>query len=356
MPAFPGAPLDLRECDLQHPYYAPGAILKVIVLLLILALGSLEAGAQTYDANSKLGNGIVNAGGQWAGQVGAVGAAANRATADQLLSQSLQHEAQGFASVPPNFGLLSQALTEARQGIKADDQARNFAQTSLQALGVGNTAGNVDLSKYGTSQDQLRDLANNSSQYLPKVQSEMGKYGISVDHDAAVIKTPFGEYPMDPTPEQMAQAIEKGASYFGANASTLGDAVKTALANSQAVAQKALAQAQANAKAGGGSRNTASTVDSKDKQAVTKKTAGPLTQKESPLQATGKPGDKNFDISARQLALAKSRAEMGGKIGMMDNIGDARQSVFAIVHQQYERMRIDGRLIDPLDRLTGASR
>ena len=147
---------------------------KMIYFILSLILVDLSLpGAQTFAEApaSPYGNGVVNAAGQWARAVGTEGARANRNTADQLFKQSLQHEAQGIATL--NVGLLSQSLTEAKQGIKADDQARHFAQTALQALKSGNTAGNVDLSgKYATTEAEMRDLANNSSPYLPKVQSK----------------------------------------------------------------------------------------------------------------------------------------------------------------------------------------
>jgi hypothetical protein len=325
-----------------------GRATQILVNMMLLgAVGpSLAVYAQTYNPNSSQGNGIVNSGGQWAGQIGAIGAAANRKAADQLLQQSLAHEAQGFSSFPPNFGLLSQSLTEARQGIKADDQARHLAQTSLEALKTGDTAGTVDLQKYGTSESDLKDLANNSSKFLPQVQSDMGKYGISVDHDGSVIQTPFGKFSLDLSGPELASAINKGAGYFGANAQALGAAVQSALAESESIAKKALAEAQANANKRAGAAGDSSVAGgasgdaTKDGKPSKEAAAGGR----QPTSLTGEPKSKEeFDINARELELAKSRAALQGLTGTTSAIGDGSLGLFAIVHQRYEQMKIFGR-------------
>jgi hypothetical protein len=328
-------------------------LLSLCLSLLVLSVAFTSAQAQTYNANSSYGNGIVNAGGQWAQQVGAVGAQANRNAANQLLQLSLQHEAQGFASFPPNFGLLSQALTEARQGIKADDQAKHLAQTSLEAMQVGNTAGNVDLSKYGTTQAQLQDLANNSSPYLSQVTSDMGKYGISVDHSTFVIKTPFGTVPADPTPDQMAAAIANGAKYFGANVSDLANAVRGALSESDAIAKKAMADAQAGsgakardvAGAGTGGDVDKSKDPKKEKTAAASATSA---AKNAPELAAENDHNKSFDMSERELALARSRAAMRDKLGLKaDDIATSDLSLYGLVHQRYQELYVLGRFNYP---------
>src|SRR5665213_1691055 len=245
----------------------------IIYLLSVgIAFPSMTTHAQTpttYGAGpaTQYGSGIVNSAGQWAQQVGTVGAQANRNTADQLFQQALQHTAQGIATL--NVGLLSQALTEAQQGIKADDQARHFAQTSLQALQSGNAGGTVDLAgKYGTTEDQMRNLANTSSPYLPEVQSSMNSVGIQVNHDKAVINTPFGEFPMDAGPEDMSKAIGKVANALGFSANGAAAGVQAGLSNANSIAQKALADAQS--AAAGAGRNVASVGSGSGADAGTK--------------------------------------------------------------------------------------
>jgi hypothetical protein len=301
---------------------------------------------------SQYGNGIVNAAGQWAQQVGTVGARANRNTADQLFQQALQHEAVGRATL--NVGLLSQALTESQQGIKADDQARHFAQTSLQALKSGNSAGQVDLAgKYGTTEAEMQDLANNSSPYLPQVQSKMGGYGIKVDHDAAVIKTPFGTFPIDAGPADMAGAMGKIANALGFSASGVGAGVQSGLISANAIAAKAMADAKsaaanggraiasdsAGAAGAGGKDGLDKNAAAKDAKAASDAGVG-RNAASGTAAATGLTAEQ--DLAAREAALNKSREEMLKATGTTDAFGDKNSDLFGIVHARYQEIRREG--------------
>lgn len=332
-----------------------GTKLLYFILHLIavaLAIPAALAYAQTYDANSKYGNGVVNSAGQWADQVGTVGAQANRNTADQLFKQALQHEAQGIATL--NVGLLSQALTESQQGIKADDQARHLAQTSLQALKSGNTAGNVDLSgKYGTSEDAMRAIANSTSSYYPQVQSKLSGYGIKIDHDASVIKTPFGTFPINASPEDMAKAMAKVAGALGYSGD-VGAGVKAGLANANGIAKKAAADAQLSASKGSlaVASDTATSGDGgasansdESKGPDSGKTAAQAAPKEVKLDpskaATSLTAEQ--DMQARLTTINKQRAEMlAGMDGVKDLFGDRGMDLFKIVHDRYQEMRHQG--------------
>jgi len=325
------------------------------LLAIAVAMPSTETYAQTpttYQQKSQFGDGVVNSAGQWAQQIGTVGAQANRNTANQLFQQALQHEAQGIATL--NVGLLSQSLTEAREGIKADDQSRHFAQTALQALQSGNAGGNVDLEgKYGTSQDSMRNLANTSSSLLPEVQSKMNGFGIQVNHDKTLINTPFGQFPVDAGPEDMARAIGKIAGHFGLSGDSAAAGVAAGLANAQAIAAKALADAQAAAGANGG-RAVASDAAGKAGDAGAAKDAG----KDSKDAAAGaKAADKAVaakdlkdsggltaqeDLQRRMADLAKSRAELAALYGTKDSIGGKDDSLYGIVHNRYQEMRHQG--------------
>jgi hypothetical protein len=313
---------------------------------------STETYAQTPTAapKSQFGNGIVNSAGQWAQQIGTVGAQANRNTATQLFQQALQHEAQGIATL--NVGLLSQSLTEAREGIKADDQSRHYAQTALQALQSGNAGGNVDLEgKYGTSQDDMRNLANSSSPLLPQVQSTMGGFGIQVNHDKSVINTPFGQFPIDAGPTDMARAIGQIAGHFGLSGDSAASGVAAGIANAQAIAAKALADAQSGVGAGGhsvasdsGAAGAAGKTDAvKDpKDAATAAKAGDKVVAMKDLKdSSGLTAQE--DMQQRMAALAKSRAEWMRKYGAgSDSIGGKDDSLYALVHNRYQEMRHQG--------------
>lgn len=329
-------------------------LLSTLFYLIVveMALPSFAAYAQSSGLPaSQYGNGVVNSAGQWAQQVGTVGARANRDAADQLFKNSLQHEAQGWSSFPPNIGLLSQALTESQQGIKADDQARHFAQTSLQALKTGNTAGNVDLAgKYGSTEDDLRDLANHSSPYLPAVQAKLDGYGIKVDHDKDLIKTPFGQFPMNISPEDLAKEAGKIASSLGFSAASIGEGVSKAIAGAQEIGQRALAKAQAEANQG---RSVASTgADGSSGTASEAKSGGAAGDKATGIAKAGiEAANKNpgagttaeQDLQARTLALSKSREEMALTMGNQSELlGDKRQNLFAIVHERYQELRHQG--------------
>src|SRR3954466_15705034 len=91
-------------------------IVSLIMVELALPSAVVHSQTQSTAPKSQYGNGVVNSAGQWAQAVGTEGAQANRDAADRLFKQSLQHEAQGIATLNP--GLLSRALTEAQQGMK----------------------------------------------------------------------------------------------------------------------------------------------------------------------------------------------------------------------------------------------
>jgi hypothetical protein len=300
---------------------------------------------------SQYGNGVVNAAGQWAQVVGTEGARANRNTADQLFKQSLQHEAQGIATL--NVGLLSQALTESQQGMKADDQARHFAQTALQALKSGNTAGNVDLAgKYGTTEEEMRTLANTSSPYLPAVQAKLDGYGIKVDHDNAVIKTPFGTFPADASPSDIGKTLGKIAGSLGFSSDGISAGVQAAVANANSIAQKAYADAKALSAAAGrsvagvaGAESNTSAVDKNlGKEAVVAKGDAGKSDASSGKEGASAGLTAEQDMLARTEAVNKAREEMMKKMGgtVADSLGARDTDLFGIVHERYQTMRRQG--------------
>ncbi|MGZ3723467.1 MAG: hypothetical protein ACXVA9_11080 [Bdellovibrionales bacterium] len=335
---------------------------KMIYLILYMvaiemALPSIPVHAQTQSTapKSQFGNGVVNSAGQWAQAVGTEGAQANRNTADQLFKQSLQHEAQGIATL--NAGLLSRSLTEAQQGMKADDQARHFAQTALQALKSGNTAGNVDLAgKYGTTEDQMRNLANTSSPYLPAVQAKLDGYGIKVDHDNAVIKTPFGTFPVDATPDQISSTLGKIANGLGFSADGIGKGVNEALTSANDIASKAMADAKLAAANAGRSIAAAASGTAADSANGSDKAGAKDAAGSGAADAAGKNADKNKgtagtatgltaeqDMQARAEALNKSREELLKKMGSTPDMFGAKDTdLFGIVHARYQEMRRQG--------------
>ena len=213
-------------------------------LAIVLLMTSPYAFAQVQAQG--LGKGIVNAAGTYGHNIGTVGAGANRQAANNLFQQGLNDEAQGFATL--NVGLLSKALTEGLSGVQADDQSRRFGQASMQALQSGGDSGNVVLSKYGTSEDQIRDFANNSSPLMPSAQHEFDRFGIQVNHDKSLLQTPYGNFPLntsiDDHVQDLAKIISSIAEAHGLSSKDVMSGIKSGLAARDAIAAKAMEDAQ----------------------------------------------------------------------------------------------------------------
>jgi hypothetical protein len=306
-----------------------------------------------------LGNGIVNASGRFGNEIGTIGANANRKAANNLFQQGLQDEAQGLATM--NVGLMSKALTEGLSGVQADDQSRHFGQQAMKALNVGADSGNVILGKYGTSEDQIRDFANNSAQLMPTAQGEFDKFGIQVNHDQSLLKTPFGDYPLNTSIDDhagdLAKIISTVAEEHGLSSKDVVAGVQAGLATRNSIAQKAMDDAQkeaaaAKAAAAAGAGNTANvTASATGKMSDPKADAsaaarGPASNKAPVIFNVPSGNGKDFDMQQRLLSLNASRDEMrsrlGGEYSTQALLGDRSDNLFAIVHEKYQQMRRAG--------------
>lgn len=209
------------------------------VLLLISGVLGVESQGQI------LTKGITQISGEYANSTTTVGAVANRKTADQLYQQSLADERAAWASFPPNVALLSKSLKEAQDGVKADDQSHSMAQEALHSNDTGTKSGLFNLSDYNAmGVDDINKMATSSSSLWPQVSSKLKGYGLSLTEDKQYMKSPFGTFPTDASPEQMAAAIKQIAQKFGMSAADVDKGIAAAQATAEAISQKALADAK----------------------------------------------------------------------------------------------------------------
>jgi hypothetical protein len=306
----------------------------------LLSLAAVNARAQIFN------QGVVTTSGQYTGNTGTVGAVGNRNAANQIYQQSLADEAQGRATL--NIGLMSKSLTEAQQGIQADNQAHSFAQNSLGGVDSGGNSGNLDLSKFNSiGVSDMKDLATTSSPMYPSVASKLASYGMNFSEDKQYMQTPTGTYPVGSDPSQIAAAIKSFAASKGLDTSQVDAGVKAGLEAAANITQQALADAAAKLQGGassaghiadgsgandgkGGAAGGATDADGKDKAARQMASAA--------SGLTGNLDDKGVNWGARELSEQEYREKLLKELGH-DPIGLSSQNIFDLIHARYEVLK-----------------
>lgn len=260
----------------------------------------LSGGLGFHSQGQILNKGLTQISGEYANSTTTVGAVANRKTADALYKQSLADERAAWSSFPPNVALLSKALKEAQDGVKADDQSHSMAQEALHSNDTGTKSGLFNLADYNAlGVDDINKMTTSSSSLWPQVSSKLQGYGLSLTEDKQYMKSPFGTFPTDASPEQMAAAIKQIAQKFGVSSAEVDKGIAQAQATAEALSQKALAEVQQLA-----NQKTAAAKGGKgDNGASDKDKNGDDLKK----------GDDSADGKDRKLANEKSNADGSDK-------------------------------------------
>ncbi len=152
-----------------------------------------------WAQNSPFGAGLVNISGAYNYNTSTLGAVANRKTSDQLYQQALADEKAGIASM--NIPLLAKSLSEAQQGVQADDQSHHLAQSAYSGTDTGSNAGNYDFSKFNAmGVNDINDMINTSSSYWPQVSAKLQSFGISLTKINNTFKLHMEPSPPPPAP------------------------------------------------------------------------------------------------------------------------------------------------------------
>lgn len=285
-----------------------------------------------------LTSGLNQIAGQYANSTTTVGAVANRSTANQLYQQSLADEKAAWSSFPPNVGLLSKALKEAQDGVKADDQSHSMAQEALHSNETGTNSGRFDLADYNAmGVDDIKKMANSSSPLWPQVASKLQGYGLSLTEDKQYMKTPFGTFPTNASPDQMASVLKQMAQKFGLSGDAVDKGIAAAQSTADTISKKAFndAQQRANMKTAGqakGSNTAASAAD--DSGNTGAKNQGQGRQTASEIAAPGSSASGDIDWDARARAVNAFRDKLQNEMGV-EPIWNKEDDIFKKVHEHY---------------------
>jgi|GEM_PF-3034002 len=301
----------------------------------VLLVSFLIFGVLGVDSQGQiLTKGINQISGQYANSTTTVGAVANRKTADQLYQQSLADERAAWSSFPPNVALLSKSLKEAQDGVKADDQSHSMAQEALHSNDTGTKSGLFNLADYNAmGVDDINKMATSSSSLWPQVASKLKGYGLSLTEDKQYMKSPFGTFPTDASPEQMAAAIKQIAQKFGVSSAEVDKGIAQAQATAEAISQKAFAEAQqrANMKGDGKEGKGDEKLADGDKDGADAKGKDRKVASDKTAVATDK---NNIDWDQRAREVNAFRDELQDQLGV-EPIWNKDDDLFKKVHEHY---------------------
>lgn len=321
--------------------------------LLTLCLAALGFGTASSLAQTANSQGLIGSAGQFSRDIGQA-AASNRQVADQLLQQALADEKKALSTFPPSIGLLAKAGLSALDGMRADDQAKSFAQSTLHAINTGEHSGQFNAESFGArSPDQIRNLATTNSAYRGEVQSRLASWGIKMSENGSSFELPLG---LGSVSTSIGYAdVEKGmrtaARLLGYNPEEVSSGLQEAVRAREAIVARAqlqsgaLAGGEASALSGGArlpSRETGgwgapaaggklSAAESVGAREITN--AGLMTLDFSE--------DKNIEVAVREAELAKFRGELQKKLGLplVEVRGTRDQDLFQMVHVRYQLLR-----------------
>lgn len=307
-------------------------MLGLFILFTIAVSGSAALGD-----GGILNKGINQIAGQYANSTTTVGAVANRKTADQLYQQSLADEHAAWSTFPPNVGLLAQALKEAQDGVKADDQSHSMAQEALHSNDTGTNSGLFNLQDYNAlGVDDINKMATSSSSLWPQVSSKLKGYGLSLTEDKQYMKTPFGTFPTNASADQMAAAVKQIAQKFGLSTADVDKGIARAEAKAEGISQRALAEVQQ--KAGMKTANLAGkdgdkASDDADKTAA-KDGSNNAANRQLATDKTGSTdkGDIDWDQRARDVNAFRDQVER--QLGV-EPIWNKDDDLFKKIHEHY---------------------
>jgi hypothetical protein len=308
---------------------------------LILAFAVFPSGSKAQ--NSPFGAGLVTISGNYNYNTTTLGAVANRKTADQLYQQALADEAAGMASL--NIPLLAKSLSEAQQGVQADDQSHHLAQSAYQGTNTGMNAGNYDFSQFNAmGVSDIKDMINTSSSYWPQVSAKLQSFGIGMTEDKQYITTPYGSFPMDASPDQLTQIMSQVAAHYGISSAGIQQGVQSGLATAQAISNKTLAEVQATAagmqdggrslaggKQGGGTGALGPNGDPSRNKGANGPNAGLKERASSDIDKNG------IDWDAKARAVAQFREEVTQDLGY-EPIWTKDDDIFQKIHLHYEAL------------------
>ena len=312
------------------------------VLPLLLALFS----ARTFATADVIGQAAESA------RQNSQAAQANRNLADQLYKQALQDHDRAWSSFPPNVGLLSKALQESKDAKAADDQAKEFARGAMHSIHTGGNSGDFNLQKYGVlSEQQLSDLANKSSPYMPAAEKTLGKYGMQLTPDKMSIKTPLGTLPLDMSMNVLEKGLRGVASKLGYNPDDVSSGLRAGERARDAMAAKLMNKMDPInlARAGGESGPAASAAGTALTGTEAKREAAP--QMPAGTQATAAAGDGGAPVAeSRQEELQRNRKAFLERMGIGENntepLGASHQDIFKMIHFRYQALRSEGEFIE----------
>lgn len=321
----------------------------ILNLFICLALGAPLAHANP--------GGVLGASGNLGGAASA-GALANRQMADQLFKDSLENERDAYKSFPPDVSKLAQALTQAMNGMQANNQSRAMADNALQSFNSGEHSGYLDHEFYNTNKQQMQKISATSSPYLPHVKSKLEGYGIEVSPDYQSIKTPFGEFPMDASPETIAAELSKVAQSFGASAGPVQAGVRSAIEGRDQLAAEVTMKSQeymeqfGEFNTAGGYSNSVSAPESSygedsDSDDSYSFNRSEDSKKRKKTSSTNLASLSPKGVQQHEKKLENYRRKLMRKMGLSKYhvIGHRDDNLFEMVHQRYQRLNRQNRVL-----------
>lgn len=339
----------LKECELQH-FLAMRAGVGFF-LSLVMVSGITPAVPAFAQSN------MIGTTGQFADDIGMKGAAANRQMADQLYQQALANEKAAWSTFPPNVSLLSKALSQSKDGKKADDQAKEFARAALHGINSAQKSGDLKASQYSAVDEaKLRDLATNNSQYTGQVQNKLGGYGLKLDPDQMNLQTPMGKFPIGMADDQFEKTLRGVASMLGYDpgdvSKGLRDAIRSRDEMGKAISKKFDLNNSNRALAGPTGAPPAGSGDGGRGLGDAAKAEEGASQAVSAAGNGANADDLNQNSAASQLDdYAKRRKAFLESMGVSAD-GDAtaradrNADIFVVVHLRYQSIRAAGEFIE----------
>lgn len=280
-------------------------------------------------------------------------AQANRNLADQLYRQALQDHDNAWSSFPPNVGLLSKALQESKDAKAADDQAKEFARGAMHSIHTGGNSGDFNLQKYGVlSEQQLSDLANKSSPYMPAAEKTLGKYGMELTPDKMSIKTPLGTLPLDMSMNVLEKGLRGIASKLGYNPDDVSSGLKAGERARDAMASKIMNQlgSSVSTRTAGGPGASVAPESSGAGFGEGKRDDKPVASANAAAENSGEGVPSGTSGDNRQEELQRNRKAFLEKMGVgilsADPLGASHQDIFKMVHLRYQALRSEGEFIE----------
>jgi hypothetical protein len=305
--------------------------MRSLILLLTLLFFSPITSAQILTV------GLNKLGGQSAESVTTIGAVANRKTSDALYQQALADEKAAWASFPPDAGLLSKALKEAQDGVKADDQSHSMAQEAIHSTETGTNSGHYNAADYNAmGVDDITKMATTSSSLWPQVSAKLKGYGMKLTEDKQLLQTPFGDFPTNAALDEMAAVLKNTAGKFGVSAATIDQGLAAAQANTDAISRKATAEAKAKMAAIDRSKAKAADKDKDGSEGSDKNDPDGKNKREvaggKNGAGMGAKGDVDWDERAREVNEFRERLQEEDGV---EPIWGKDDDIFKRMHEHY---------------------